>query len=255
MTQTVVAELCVFSFLAGFVDSIVGGGGLIQLPALLILLPGISIPTIFGTNKLASFAGTSVAARQYARRSLIPWHIVGPAAATAFVFSFIGSMAVTHVNPAFLKPFILVLLIGTAAYVFFIKDTGLVHRPKHAPGGGWLPGILTGAALGFYDGFFGPGTGSFLIFIFIGVFGFDFLFASASSKVVNCGTNFAALLYFASTSHILYGTGLPMAGFNILGSITGSRLAMLKGSGFVRKLFLVVIAALIGKLAYDLLRK
>jgi uncharacterized membrane protein YfcA len=255
MTPILLAELCAFSFLAGFVDSIVGGGALIQVPALLILLPGVSIPTILGTNKLASFAGTSVAASQYSRRSLIPWHIVGPAAATAFVFSFIGSMTVTHVNPAFMRPFILVLLIATATYVFFIKDAGLVHRPKHAPGGGFIPGIITGAALGFYDGFFGPGTGSFLIFIFIGIFGFDFLFASASSKVVNCGTNLASILYFSSTGHILYGTALPMAAFNILGSISGSRLAILKGSGFVRKLFLVVIAALIGKLTYDLLRK
>jgi len=254
MTHTVIAELCAFSFLAGFIDSIVGGGGLIQLPALLILLPAFPIPTLFGTNKFASFAGTSVAARQYSRRSLIPWYVVGPAAIAAFFFSFAGSMAVTSVNPSFLRPVILVLLVATAIYVFFIKDTGLVHRPKHASGAGILPAILTGAALGFYDGFFGPGTGSFLIFIFIGFFGFDFLFASASSKVINCGTNLASLLYFAATGHILYAIALPMALFNILGSVAGSRLAILKGSTFVRKLFLIVVAALIGKLAYDILR-
>ena len=253
MTPVVIAELCAFSFLAGFIDSVVGGGGLVQLPALLILLPGVPIPTIFGTNKISSLAGTSVAASQYARRSLVQWHVIAPAAGAAFVFSFLGSMAVAHANPAFLRPVILVLLIATAAYVYFVRNAGLVHQPRHSHvRGRWLA-VLTGAALGFYDGFFGPGTGSFLIFIFIGMFGFDFLFASASAKVINCGTNLASVIYFAGTGHILYRLAVPMAAFNILGSITGTRLAILKGSSFVRRFFLVVVLALIAKLGYDLL--
>jgi uncharacterized membrane protein YfcA len=112
--------------------------------------------------------------------------------------------------------------------------------------------VLTGAALGFYDGFFGPGVGSFLIFVFVGVFGFDFLSASASSKVINVGTNLASVIYFASSDQILYRVALPMAGCNVLGSLIGSRLAILKGSAFIRIFFLIVVAALIAKLARDL---
>jgi len=250
--MTVVLLLCAFSFLAGFIDAIVGGGGLVQLPALLILLPGQSIPTLFGTNKFASMAGTTMATAQYARRARLDWHILGPAAGTAFAFAILGSKMVTLINPALLRPVILGLLLLVAAYVFVFKDLGLVHAPKHPRHKARWLAILTGAAIGFYDGFFGPGTGSFLIIIFVGVFGFDFLFASASAKVVNLATNLASVIYFASTSHILYHAALPMAACNILGAVTGTRLAILKGSKFVRVFFLLVVLALIAKLARDL---
>lgn len=243
--------LCLFSFVAGFVDAIVGGGGLIQLPALMILLPGESIPTLFGTNKLVSSTGTAVAAFQYSRQVRIDWHLVGPATLTAFIFSFWGSKTVALMNPAFLRPVILILLVLVAIYVFVIKDLGLIHQPKHPRHHARWLGILTGAVIGFYDGFFGPGTGSFLIFIFVGIFGFSFLFASASAKVINLSTNLASVLYFASTDHILYRVAAPMAVCNILGSITGSRLAILKGSRFVRVFFLIIVSALILKLARD----
>lgn len=246
--------LCAFSFLAGFIDAIVGGGGLVQIPALLILLPGEAIPTLFGTNKFASAAGTTLATIQYSRRVRLDWQIMGPAAATAFAFAFLGSKLVTQVNPAVLRPVILALLILVAIYVFVIKELGLLHAPKHPRHHARWLAMLTGAALGFYDGFFGPGTGSFLIIIFVGIFGFDFLFASASAKVINLATNLASILYFASTSHILYRTAIPMAICNAAGSITGTRLAILKGSKFVRVFFLCVVVALIAKLAHDLLR-
>jgi len=244
--------LCAFSFFAGLVDAIVGGGGLVQLPALLILLPGQAIPTLFGTNKMASAAGTTMATAQFARRVKLDWHIIGPAAGTAFVFSALGSKLVTKINPALLRPVILALLILVAVYVFVLKDLGLVHAPRHPRHKARWMAILTGAALGFYDGFFGPGTGSFLIIIFVGVFGFDFLFASASAKVINLATNLASVIFFAATGHILYQVALPMAACNILGAMAGTRLAILKGSRFVRVFFLVVVLALIAKLARDL---
>ncbi|MDQ6809556.1 MAG: TSUP family transporter [Verrucomicrobiota bacterium] len=251
--MTTIALLCLFSLLAGFVDSVVGGGGLIQLPALLILLPGLPVPTIFGTNKLASLAGTSFATYRYSRHVSIDWRVTAPAAASAFVFSFLGSRAVTLLNPELLRPLVLVLLVAVAIYVFLVKDLGLIHQPKHARRKAVGLGVVTGVALGFYDGFFGPGTGSFLIFIFVGVFGFDFLAASASAKVLNLATNLASVLYFSATNHILYQAALPMAGCNIVGSLLGTRMAILKGSRFVRVFFLVIVGAMIAKLAQQLL--
>lgn len=241
-----------FAFLAGFIDSIVGGGGLIQIPALLIFLPNMAVATIFGTNKLASIAGTAAAVPQYARRVEMNWRTVLPAALAAFAFSFLGARVVSLMNATVLRPLILVLLIAVAVYTFLRKDFGSLHTPKlSATKQRWFA-MATGAILGFYDGFFGPGTGSFLIFVFIGIFGFDFLSASASSKVVNTATNLSALLYFAFTKHILYQVGVPMAVCNVLGSIVGARLAILKGSGFVRVLFLIVVIVTIIRYAYDI---
>lgn len=244
--------LCAFALVAGFVDSVVGGGGLVQIPALLILFPGIPIPTILGTNKLSSLAGTTIAAQRYARHVKIDWPLVAPAAATAAFFSFVGAKALTLVNSSFLRPIVFALLVIVAIYVFFVKDLGLVHQPKHAPRKARWLGILIGATLGFYDGFFGPGTGSFLIFLFVGLFGFDFLSASASAKAVNCATNLACVIFFATTNQILYAVALPMAACNILGSLAGTHLAILKGSKFVRIFFLVVVSALIARLAQQL---
>ena len=246
--------LCAFSFLAGFVDAIAGGGGLIQLPACLILYPAAPVVSIIGTNKLASFFGTTVAAGRFARSVKIDWHVIGPAAAMAFAFSMLGSRTVSLLNPSLLRPVVFCLLILAAIYVYFVKEIGLEHRPRHgrrAAAAG--SGFLVGAALGFYDGFFGPGTGSFLILIFAGLFGYEFLIASGSAKVINCATNLASVLYFASTGRILYALALPMAACNIAGSVAGAHLAILKGSKFVRVVFLVIVAALIAKLGHDML--
>ncbi|MGI8435602.1 MAG: sulfite exporter TauE/SafE family protein [Chthoniobacterales bacterium] len=245
--------LCLFSLIAGFVDAAVGGGGLIQLPAALILLPGVPIPTVLGTNKFASLFGTTFALQRYAQHVRIDWSTVAPAALIAFVFAFAGSRAVTLLNPALLRPLVLILLLVVALYVFLVKDLGLIHQPKHsARRARWL-GLAVGSVLGFYDGFFGPGMGSFLIFAFVGLFGFDFLSASASAKAVNWATNFASLLYFGSTGQILFHIGAAMAASNILGAILGTRLAIAKGSRFVRIVFLLVVAGLIAKLTQMLL--
>ncbi len=247
----VLLPLCSFAFLAGFMDSMVGGGGLIQLPALLILLPGVAVPTVLGTNKLVSIAGTSVTARQYARHVRLDWPTLLPAAGAAFVCSGLGARAVSLVHTNLLRPAILVLLIAVAVYVFSKKDFGTIHAPKLTPTLRRWAGVGMGCVLGFYDGFFGPGTGSFLIFAFIGLFGFNFLTASASSKVVNAATNLAAVLLFGWTGHLLYALALPMAACNIGGSVLGTRLAVAKGSRFVRVLFLVVLSGIILRLAWD----
>jgi uncharacterized protein len=243
--------LGVAAFIAGFVDAVVGGGGLIQLPALLILFPQIAIATLFGTNKLASIAGTSVAAVQYAQRIAIPWNSVLPGAIAAGVFSFLGARVVQFLQPSLLRPLILVLLVGVGLYTYFKKDFGAAQQSKVVAQYRTIVTVLAGGIIGFYDGFLGPGTGSFLIFAFIGVLGFDFLKASASAKILNWATNFAALLAFASAHQVLYSLALPMAVCNVAGSLFGARLAILKGNAFIRALFLSIVGILIIKLIYD----
>lgn len=246
-----IAFLCFFAFLAGFIDSIVGGGGLIQTPAMLVFLPHVPIPTLFGTGKVSGISGTTAALFSYARKVKINWKTILPAALTAFVFSFIGARAVSHISSDALRPVVLVLLIAVAVYTFIKKDLGALHAPKLTPLKELLCGLLLGMLIGFYDGFFGPGTGSFLIFAFVGIFGFSFLAASASAKLVNVATNLSALAYFAYSGQILYHIGIPMAVCNIIGSQIGSRLAIAKGSGFVRVFFLLIVSVIICKFAYD----
>ena len=245
--------LCLSSLLAGFIDSVVGGGGLIQIPMMLIVLPTTPVATILGTNKFASCAGTTIAAQRYARHVTIEWSTLAPAAVIAFVFSFLGSRTVALLNTAFMRPIVLVLLVLVAVYVFFVKDLGLIHQPKHPPHKAIWIGIVIGAAIGFYDGFFGPGTGSFLIFLFVGVFGFDFLAASASAKVINWATNVASVTYFGWSGNIIYQYAVPMALCNVLGAAIGTRLAIAKGSRFVRIFFLVIVCALIAKVAQSII--
>ena len=236
---------------AGFVDAVVGGGGLIQIPALFSVLPGESPATLFGTNKCSSVFGTASAAAHYARRVRIPWRTTLPAALAAFLFSYAGAAAVAWLPRELLRPFILLLLIGAAAWTFRRKDFGALHRPTHAGGRELAFALLLGGVIGFYDGFFGPGTGSFLIFLFVRFFGFDFLHASAAAKVVNVATNLAALAYFIPHGNLLPLAALVMAVFNVAGAQAGSRLALRHGSGFVRIVFLGVVTVLILRFAWD----
>jgi uncharacterized membrane protein YfcA len=246
--------LCGFAFLAGFVDAVVGGGGLIQLPALFLFLPpgmAAAVPAVLGTNKLSSICGTGMALWQYSRRVQIRWHTLWPAAGGAMVCSFLGARAVSSLRPEVVKPVIVGLLVAVAAWTYTRRDFGAHHAPRFAAGHerGW--GLAMGLAIGFYDGFFGPGTGSFLMFVFIGWFGFDFLSAAAGTKLINFATNLSAVAYFAATDQVLYRVALPMAAFNVLGALAGSRLAMLKGNRFVRGFFLVVVVAMIVRLGWD----
>jgi len=248
---TQIIFLCIFAFLAGLIDSIVGGGGLIQLPALLVFLPNTPIPLIFGTNKLSSIAGTSAAAISYSKAVKFNLQIALISASLAFIFSFIGASTVSIINPAIMRPLVLILLIIVAIYTFLKKDFGSEHISKSGTKQ-IIYAALIGAALGFYDGFIGPGTGSFLIFAFIGILGFDFLKASASAKIVNFSTNLSALIYFAYTQNIIYYLALPMAVCNIIGAMIGSKLAIVKGSAFIRVLYIGIVTVLIIKLSYDI---
>jgi uncharacterized membrane protein YfcA len=248
------AALCGFAFLAGFTDSIVGGGGLIQVPALLVLLPNATVPVVFGTNKVASSMGTTAAMLRYARDLRIDWRICVPAAAAAFICSFLGAHAVSGLDTRVLRPLVLVLLVAVALYTWRARRFGEIHAPRLARGHDVAWAIGVGAALGFYDGFFGPGTGSFLIFVFVGLFGFDFLAATSSAKVLNLGSNLSAALYFAATDQVLYRVALPMGVSSVIGATLGSRLALRKGHSLVRGFFLAIVSALVLKLGWDLLR-
>ena len=248
---SVLAVLSCAALFAGFIDSIVGGGGLIQIPALFTALPKELPATLFGTNKIASVFGTANAAWHYSRRVRMPWRTTLPAAVSAFAFSFLGATAVAWLPRDLLRPMILVLLVVSAAYIFWRKDFGAIHRPQHAGRRELTYALIVGGAIGFYDGFFGPGTGSFLIVLFIRFFGFDFLHASAASKVVNVATNLAAISFFVPNGFYLPLAAVCMALLNVLGSVIGSQLALRRGSGFVRLVFLVVVSALILKFASD----
>lgn len=236
---------------AGLIDAVVGGGGLIQLPALFSALPSVAPATLLGTSKLAGVWGTCVAAFSYSRRVQVIWSTAAPAAMAAFGFAFLGAFTVTRIPPDFLRQLLPFILIGVASYTFFRKDLGSVHAPAHIGLREKGFAVLAGSAIGFYDGFFGPGTGSFLVFVFVRFFGFDFLGASAASKVVNVACNIAALMWFGYSGHLIWQLGLLMGACNIAGSLVGTRLAIRHGSVFVRKVFLVVVGILILKTTYD----
>ncbi len=239
---------------AGFIDAVAGGGGLIQVPALFAALPREMPATLFGTNKLSSIFGTLSAARRYVRAVEVPWHLLLPAAAAAFVFSCVGAAVVSWLPKDVVRPLVLVLLVAVAVYTWTRPDFGASKRAPRIAADRRLPvALLVGALLGFYDGFFGPGAGSFMIFAFVRLFGMDFLHASASAKIMNAATNAGALLLFAPAGHVLWALGLGMALCNIAGAQIGSRLAIRHGSGFVRTVFLGMTALLIVKIGWDTL--
>lgn len=254
MEPTQLILLCVAAFAAGLIDAVVGGGGLIQIPALFSVLPQATPATIFGTNKLASIFGTASAAWRYARRIDVPWRAALPAALSAFVLSYFGAMTVAMLPKEWLRPLVLVLLIVVTAYTYARKNLGKVDQCRSFGRRDMFVAVLAGGLIGFYDGFFGPGTGSFLVFAFVRLFGLDFLRASASAKIVNAATNLAALLYFGFNAHLLLLTGLVMAVFNIGGALVGTHLAIRHGADFVRRVFLVVAGAFIVKFAWDTFR-
>ncbi len=244
--------LCGFAFLAGFIDAVAGGGGLVQVPALFVLMPGVPAATLLGTNKFASIWGTMLATWQYSRQVPMEWRATLPTCAAALVFGYVGAQVVAVVPTAFLRPLVLVLLVAVLAYTLWRKDLGALHAPRLTHVQQFWVGLTTGAVIGFYDGFFGPGTGSFLIIAFVGLFGFSFLAASASAKAVNVITNGAALAYFVTHGHVLYALAAPMAVCNVAGSYVGTRLALKLGSRFVRVVFLVVVSALLARYAWDI---
>ena len=239
------------SLLAGFVDAIVGGGGLILLPALFAVFPTAQPATLFGTNKAASIWGTATAAVQYARRVEMRWQTLLPAAGVAFAGSLAGAWLVTVVSPAYLRKALPLVLLIVLAYTLIKKDMGQTHTPRFDGRKEMAVACGIGLVLGFYDGFFGPGTGSFFVFLFVRWLGYDFLNASASAKLLNTATNLAAIGLFAWKGHVWWHFVVAMALANVVGSVWGTRLALKHGSGFVRVVFIVVVSALILKTGFD----
>lgn len=239
------------SLLAGFVDAVVGGGGLVLVPALFSVFPSAAPATLFGTNKGGAIWGTAWATAQFARRVTLPWHALLPAAGAALLGSFAGAWSVTLVDPSGLRKALPLILLAVLIYTLAKKDLGREHAPRHSGATeAWLASAI-GLVIGFYDGFFGPGTGSFFVFLFVRFLGFDFLHASASSKLLNTATNASALLLFALKGHVWWHIAAVMAVTNVLGSLLGTRMALKHGAGFVRGMFVVVVTALILKTGWD----
>lgn len=247
--------LCIAAFAAGFIDAIVGGGGLIQTPATLITLPQYPVATLLGTTKIPSFIGTSMAAWQYARRVQLRWKLLAMMCSIALIAAYAGSKTVSIVSNTFMKPIIFGVLIAVAIYTYSKKNFGTNTSQTKSPKNEWLIAASFALLIGFYDGFIGPGAGSFLVLFFISALGFDFLRASAHAKFVNLATNMGSIIFFSSNGHILYQYALPMAICNFTGSILGTRLAILKGNSFIRIFFLIVVIGTIIRFGYDIFFK
>lgn len=244
-------SLSLIAFVSGFIDAVVGGGGLIQIPALLIAFPNLQVATIFGTNKIAALSGTTVAAGQYARKVRFNYPLLLVVSIFAFITSWLGAQVVSIIRTEVLKPVILVILIIMMIYIYKKKQFGTVQTKTLSPLKQMVFGSVIGSVVGFYDGIFGPGTGSFFILGFVFFLGFEFVMASAYAKVINCLTNISALTVFIRQGHYILGIGLIMAFFNVAGSFIGSHLALKKGNDFVRKIFLVVVSIMIVRYGYD----
>ena len=246
--------LIVIGFLAGLMDAAVGGGGLLQIPGLFNFLPASTpVASVMGINKFASCSGTFTASLYFVRRIPVPWKMLLPAAFLAFTFSYLGARLVTYLPVQYIKPAMLVIMVVMFVYTFFKKDLGQVARTTELSRKETTFGLFFGALIGFYDGIFGPGTGSLLAFVFVRFFAYDFLTATASAKVINLTTNFAALSFFIPHGHIVWAWAIPLAIANLLGGFAGAKLAMRGGSRFLRYGFMVLLCILIGKFGLDLM--
>jgi uncharacterized protein len=239
------------AFFAGFVDAIVGGGGLIQLPALLAGYPLSAPPVLLGTNKLGSICGTASAVMRYRRVVRLPWSVLLPAALVAFLAALAGASLVSAVSPALFRPLVPVMLAVVLAYILWHKDLGARHAPIAFSRRRAYLALAVIGAIGFYDGFFGPGTGSFLMLLFIRFYGFDFLHASVGARTINVATNAGALLFFGIHGEIHWALGIALGACNGTGSVLGAHTAVKHGSKFVRMAFITIVIALILKTAAD----
>ncbi|MGB0954537.1 MAG: sulfite exporter TauE/SafE family protein [Panacagrimonas sp.] len=243
--------LCAIALLAGFVDAVAGGGGLILIPGLMLLLPEAPIAALLGTNKAVAICGTGAAAWQYSRRVAAAWNLVIPSVLGALIAGYLGAATVSHLDERLLRPLVLVILSAVLIWTLTKKEMGRVHAPRWSGSTQIGLGLVVGAAIGFYDGFIGPGTGSFLMLVFVSLFGFSFLNASATAKLVNVVTNLAALAYFLPNGQVIYQAAIPMAACNLVGGILGARLAIRRGNGFVRLVFVLVVGAMMLRLAWE----
>lgn len=243
--------MCSASLLAGFIDAIVGGGGLVLVPALFATFPNAAPATLFGTNKGAATWGTMMAAWQFSRKVALQWPRVLPAALAAGLGALAGVWLLTAISPSLLRKLLPLVLLLVLIYTLVKKDLGTHHAPRFSGRREVAVLAAIGAVLGLYDGFFGPGTGSFMVFAMVRWLGYDFLRASAHAKVLNLSTNIAALTLLSLGGHVWWHYAVPMAIANVAGSLLGTRMAFAHGAGFVRKVFIAVVTALIAKTGWD----
>jgi uncharacterized protein len=253
VTLQVLALLALAGLAAGFVDAVVGGGGLVQLPALLLGLPGASPVQVLATNKLASICGTSVSSVTYYRRVRPDPRTFGPLMVLAFVGSVAGAAVASRIPGEAFDPIVLVALVVVGAYVLLKPDLGGDTLLRHAGGRHTGIAMLVGLSIGFYDGALGPGTGSFFVFALVGLLGYSFLDASAKSKMANWATNLAALCVFVPQGAVLWKVGLVMGAANLVGGYVGARTAVAQGAGFVRVFFMAVVGAFIVRIGGQVL--
>lgn len=243
-----IAFLCLAAATAGFFDAIAGGGGLIQLPALLIGLQDKSVVNVLGTNKFAAVFGTINAANRYRKQVKIDKKFLASMMIPAFLGSMAGAQLASKVPTEKMRVVVLIALI--AIFIYTVLNPKLGHEDHQQIN--YKIAAVAGISIGFYDGIFGPGTGTFLMAVLVGVLGFGFLNASAIAKFTNVATNLAAIIIFAKHGAILWGIGIALAISNVIGSTLGSHLAIKGGSPLVRKVFLLMTGLLIAKVGYDL---
>ncbi|MCX4761983.1 TSUP family transporter [Streptomyces sp. NBC_01275] len=250
---TTVAVLCVAALAAGWIDAVVGGGGLLLLPVLLLGLPaGTPVATVLGTNKAVAIVGTSGAAVTYARRAPVDVRLAVRIGLAALAGSSGGAFFAAGMSTEVLKPVIMVVLLGVAAFVILRPAFGAAPATGPATRRQVLAAIgLAGLGIGFYDGLVGPGTGTFLVLALTALLHLDLVTASATAKIVNCCTNAGALATFAWQGTVLWQLAALMAVFNLAGGTLGAHTALKQGSGFVRVVLLTVVFALVGNLAYE----
>ncbi|MGB4135019.1 MAG: TSUP family transporter [Microbacterium sp.] len=250
LTGGVLILIVLAAFAAGWVDAVVGGGGLLQLPALL-LIPGIAPVQALATNKLASVFGTAVSSATYYRRAKPDIRTALPMALVALIGSFGGAAVATVLPAAAFKPIIVMALLAVAVFTLAKPQLGARTALRFSGGKHYVVAGVAGVVIGFYDGLIGPGTGTFLVIALVALLGYDFLQASAKAKIVNLATNTGALLLFIPHGSVLWMLGLLLAAANAAGSYLGSRMAIARGARFIRVVFLIVVLALIGRLGVD----
>ena len=241
------------AFLAGAVDAVVGGGGLVQLPALMLAFPGAAPVQLLATNKLSSIAGTSMSSLTYLRRVRPDLRTAAPLAVAAFAGSALGALVAFHIPRSAFNPIVLVALIAVGGYIVFKPDLGRIEQLRHDGRRHYASAAVIGAVIGFYDGALGPGTGSFLVFALVSWLGYAFLEASAKARIANFATNLAALVIFVPQGAVMWRAGLIMAAANLAGGYIGARVAVAKGAGFIRIVFIVVVSAFALKIGWDIL--
>ena len=245
--------LGIAALLAGWIDAVVGGGGLVQIPALLLGLPGATPAQVLATNKLSSVAGTVASSITYGRRVRPDLKTAIPMALVAFVGALGGALIGVHIPKAAFNPIVLVMLLLVGAYTLLKPDLGSVTAMRHTGVRHTGLAMGTGFVIGVYDGALGPGTGSFLVFALVGLLGYAFLEASAKAKIVNLATNLGSLAIFIPGGHVVWRAGLIMAAANLLGGYLGARTAVSRGSRFVRVVFVVVVGAFIARIGWQVL--